>query len=178
MALIAIPVLGERIRAHQWVAIALGLAGCFVIIRPRGDGEAIFMLLALASALTWSLSIVLLRRLTRTESHVVILVWGNLPHLFLAGFVALFDWQTMDGAALLFVFCLAMMQLTGQWLSMTALKFASVATVAPVQYTQILWATFVGWLIFNEWPAPTIWIGAALIACGGFWLMRGSRAAP
>ncbi|WP_342362890.1 DMT family transporter [Terrarubrum flagellatum] len=177
IALGAVPVLGERIKPHQWGAIALGFIGCMVIVRPRGEGEVAFMLLALASSASWALSVILLRKLTRTESRVTLIAWGNFPPMILGGAVAAFDWRQIEPSILLVVAAMAVFQVVGQLLSMTALKLAPAATVAPAQYTQILWATLIGMLFFNEWPQATIWLGAALIMVGGYWLMRSERAA-
>lgn len=176
IALSAIPILGERVKAHQWIAIALGFAGCFVILRPAGEsGDTLYLIYAIISTLTWALSVALLRLLTRTESLVTLIAWGNIPPCIIAGVVALFDWRPVDERLLLITLGTAAAQLMGQWLSMTALRLAPAATVAPAQYTQILWAALFGALMFSEWPQPTIWLGASLIIAGGYWLMRSER---
>lgn len=177
IALAAIPILGERIRPHQAVAIALGIVGCMVIIRPSGDGEAFHMLMALGSSVCWALSVTLLRKLTRTESLLTLMAWGNVPQFLVAAVLAFFDWRALDLTLLLVLVCMAGTQLVGQGFSMTALRLAPAATVAPAQFTQILWATLLGVLFFNEWPHPVVWVGAALIMASGYWLMRSDRSA-
>lgn len=177
IALAAVAILGERIRPHQWIAIALGFAGCLVIIRPEGGGDLTYTLVALFSAATWALSNVILRLMTRTESHVTILIWSN-GFLTLGGAaLAFLDWRPLTGELFWLLVAMAALQLVGQWSSMTALRIAPAATVAPAQYTQILWATLLGVALFGEWPAPTVWIGATMIVAGGWWLMRGERRA-
>lgn len=177
IALMAIPILGERIKPYQWIAIALGVSGCAVIIRPSGDGSTLYMLVALGSSLTWALSVTLLRLLTRTESRVTLLAWGNVPQLAVVALIAPFDWRSFDSFLLLIISGMAVAQFLGQWLSMTALRLAPAATVAPAQFTQIIWATLLGMLFFNEWPHPITWLGAALIMASGYWLMRSDRSA-
>ena len=120
-------------------------------------------------------SIAVLRLLTRTESYVTMIAWGNLPPVLLAGPIALLDWRPIEGSIWLAVFGMAGMQLAGQWFTMTALRLAPAATVAPAQYTQILWATLIGMMVFGEWPQSTVWAGAVLIMASGFWLMRSER---
>ncbi|MBN9064420.1 MAG: DMT family transporter [Rhizobiales bacterium] len=177
IALLAIPILGERLRPRQAFAIGLGVIGCMVIIRPSGDGDVLYMLLALGSSFSWSLSVTLLRKLTRTESHVTLLAWSNFPQLVVAALIAMFDWRAIDGMLLLVILGMSVTQVFGQWFSMTALRLAPAATVAPAQFTQILWATLFGALFFNEWPHPLIWVGAALIMASGYSLMRSPRSA-
>lgn len=175
IALAAVAILGERLRSHQIIAIALGFAGCLVIIRPEGGGDLTYTLVALFSAATWAVSNVLLRLLTRTESHVTILIWSNGLLTLGAAAIAFFEWRPLAAEQVWLLAAMAVMQLAGQWFGMTALRIAPAATVAPAQYTQILWATLLGFLFFSEWPAPTVWIGAAMIIAGGWWLMRGER---
>lgn len=175
VAIAAVPILGERIQPRQIGAIALGFSGCLIILRPRGDGDLTFTLVALFSAATWAISIVILRLLTRTDGAATILAWGNGLLLVAAAALALFDWRPMDARLIWLLIGMAALQVVGQWFSMTALRIAPAGTVAPAQYTQILWATIIGVLIFSDWPQPTIWIGAALIIAGGFWLMRSER---
>jgi drug/metabolite transporter (DMT)-like permease len=177
IALAAIPMLGERLKPYQVGAIALGFAGCAIVLRPTGEGETAFMALALLSAAAWAMSVPLLRLLTRTESRVTLLAWSNAPLMVAAIVVALFDWRPIEISLLIVIAATSALQIVGQLFSMTALRLAPAATVAPVQYTQILWASLIGLVMFNEWPKPDLWIGAAFIVAGGLWLMRGGRAA-
>jgi len=94
-----------------------------------------------------------------------------------AALIAMFDWRAIDGMLLLVILGMSVTQVFGQWFSMTALRLAPAATVAPAQFTQILWATLFGALFFNEWPHPLIWVGAALIMASGYSLMRSPRSA-
>ena len=87
----------------------------------------------------------------------------------------MFDWQPLDAGTLWLIVGMSATQVIGQWFSMTAFRIARAATVAPMQYTQILWATLAGAVVFSEYPAPSVWIGAALIISGGVWLMREER---
>lgn len=69
------------------------------------------------------------------------------------------------------VAAMGVLQVLGQWFSMTAFRIARAATVAPMQYTQLIWATVFGATIFAEWPPLSVWIGAACIVAGGLWLV-------
>lgn len=175
VALAAAPLLGEKITRPQVVALALGFIGCLIILRPSGDAQTIPILIALFSAATWALSMVMLRMLTRTEHQTTILAWGNSFLFVCGGLFAFFDWRPLETNTLLLIVAIAGTQLVGQFFSMTAFRLARAATVAPVQYTQLLWATFFGSLMFGEWPTQSVWIGAACIVAGGLWLVRAER---
>ncbi|OJY37664.1 MAG: hypothetical protein BGP06_01680 [Rhizobiales bacterium 65-9] len=173
----AVAILGERVRMHQLISVALGFIGCLIVIRPRGDGEMLFMLIALFSAATWAISMTLLRLLTRTESHVVILAWSNGLLMLGAAALAVFDWRPLQAEIVWLLIGMAVLQVAGQWFSMTAVRIAPASTVAPAQYTQIIWSTIIGAAVFSEWPAPSVLFGAIFIVAGGWWLMRGERMA-
>ncbi len=177
IALIAIPALGERLRPAQIIAIGLGFAGCLIILRPSGDAEMLYAALSVASAVAWSGSVVLLRLLTRTESAYPLMAWSNIGIAVVVGVMALFDWRAVDGWILLMAVAMGVTQVVGQWLSLIAFRVARAATVAPMQYTQLLWATIIGVIFFQDWPAATVWIGAGFIVAGGLWLLRGDRSA-
>ncbi|MBN9064422.1 MAG: hypothetical protein BGP06_01685 [Rhizobiales bacterium 65-9] len=171
VALAAAPILGERIRPPQVVALVTGLIGCLIILRPSGEGQAAAILLAVISAATWALSLTLLRLLTRTESQATIFAWTN-GNLLLFGLAfSAFDWRPLDMRVLALVAAMSVAQIFGQWCSMIAFRLASAATVAPMQYTQIIWATIYGSVMFGEWPSLSVWIGAAFIVAGGLWLV-------
>lgn len=178
IAVAAIPILGERIRPPQIVAIAFGIVGCAIILRPSGDAQTFYMALAVVSSALWSVSMVILRLLTRTEDTPAIFIWSNAGVMLIAFAFALADWRPVSLATLGLIFCMAATQTAGQWLSLFAFRVAPAATVAPVQYTQIVWATLVGAIVFGGWPAPTVWFGAGFIIAGGIFLMRsGARRA-
>lgn len=175
VALAAAPMLGERISSAQVVALAFGLVGCMIILRPSGDGQLFILLLALFSAATWALSMIMLRALTRTESQATIFAWSNGFLLLVSAALALFEWRQPTTMDLVLIVGIAVTQLVGQFFSMTAFRIARAATIAPVQYTQLLWATFFGAIIFREWPTTPVWIGAGFIIAGGLWLVRAER---
>ncbi|WP_342362889.1 DMT family transporter [Terrarubrum flagellatum] len=180
VALVSAPVLNEQIRPPQIVALVLGLIGCFIILRPSGEGQAFAILLAIFSAATWAFSMALLRLLTRTESQATIYAWSNGCFMLLAGAISIFDLQPIEPKMLLLILGMAATQVVGQWFSMTAFRIARAATVAPMQYTQLLWATLFGSLLFAEWPPASVWIGAGFIVAGGLWLVwaEGRREPP
>lgn len=163
---------GEQVRKWQWLAIGAGLAGCLVIVNPHGNAPLFWSLVAIASSIAWGLAQALLRPLSRTDDPLTPVFWGNTFLIVVVSVFALMDWREMKTADATLVLAMAIAQFASQWLSARAYRLAPVATVAPVQYTQIIWALLLGALLWGERPGPTTWIGVALIIVGGLFLIR------
>lgn len=178
VAMLARVLLGEKMSWTQLGSIILGFAGCMVILQPGSIDFSVYALLSLFSALAWALSIVWLRELTRTEEMPVILFFQNATICLAASLALPFVWAPADPMTLALLLATSVLQIAGQWFSTRALSIARAATVAPIQYTQLLWVTLLGWLIFQEWPGVHVWIGAGLIVASGLWLMRAQGNPP
>ncbi|MGL4324442.1 MAG: DMT family transporter [Beijerinckiaceae bacterium] len=172
VAIFAALLLKEKMSWAQIGPILLGFAGCMIILQPGTEGFSYFSIIAIICAVSWSLVLVLLRGLTATDSASTILFWQNAMQVVAMIFVAPFFWVAVTGDMLWILLGLALMQSLGQWLSTKAMSFARAAVIAPLHYTQLIWITLLGWLVFNEWPGPHVWIGAAIIILSGLWLMR------
>jgi drug/metabolite transporter (DMT)-like permease len=162
----------ERIERHHIGAASLGLVGSLFIIGPNGSAHIFWISIALISSVAWGLAQALLRPLSEADSTLTILIWSNGLLLAPAALLAIFDWTPLQSNSALLLLAMAATQLASQWLSATAYSFARVATVAPMQYTQMLWAPLLGSLFWHERPTIHVGIGASLIVMGGIWLIR------
>ncbi len=177
IALLAGPALGERITPGTWTAVLIGFAGVLVVLRP-GLGVlhwgAVFPILAAAA---FSVAQLVTRRLSREEDPWTILIYSaGIGALLLAPFgiaassaLRPSDWMLLASiggiAAVADIAILA------------ALRRAPASTLAPFQYSQILWAMVAGALVFGETPDAFAVAGAAIIVAGGLVLWReGTRA--
>jgi drug/metabolite transporter (DMT)-like permease len=166
-------VLGEHVETRRWVAVLGGFAGVLVILRP---GTAVFQpaaLGAVANAFFFGLSLLVTRRLTATEAPLVILVWGAL--VCALGFGAMtgagfYRPPSSTAAALLAAAGL------GNAIAMVclvhALAIARASVVAPVQYSQMLWAVLLGRFLFGDVPDVWTFVGCAVIVASAAWASR------
>ena len=177
MTALSVPVLGERVGPQRWTAIAVGFAGALVIVRPGPGGLAWPGLFALLSAAGWAASMVLMRRLARTDSEPTLLVFQNVGVTLAMGAVAPFVWQPMAWDAGIFIVAMAVTLMLAQWLQLRAFRYAAVGVIAPFQYLELLWATIFGWLIWSEFPEPQVWLGAAIVVASGLFVIWRERVA-
>lgn len=165
-------ILHEPTGWQRWAAVAAGFAGVLIVAQPSGTHFPLWAaLVGLAGAfLTANISI-LLRQIARTEAALTTVFWFSvlsLPPLGLVyAFVALAHpietWLLLAGIGLLG---------GGAQLAMTsALGLGPVSVVVPMDYTSLLWATALGWLVFDALPGPATWIGAPIIVASGLFIV-------
>jgi drug/metabolite transporter (DMT)-like permease len=157
------PLLGERVAAKKWVAVAFGFLGVLVVMQPGGDLPLVGTLVALGAALGVALVTVTLRSISRTESTQTTVLWFTLFVTLVTG--ALLPWfgRSHDLETWLLLVGIGLFGGVGQIGLTASLRFAPIATLAPLDYLQLLYAVLFGWLLFGAQPALTTWAGAALI---------------
>ena len=178
IALLAGPALGERIRPMTWAAVLLGFTGVVVVLRP-GLGAlhwgAVFPLLAAAA---FSVAQIVTKRLSGEEDHWTILIYSaGIAALLLTPF-GISAWSDFAPTDWLLLAPLGFLAAAGDIAILAALRRAPASTLAPYQYSQILWAMIAGALVFGEFPDGTAIAGAAIIVAGGLVLWRVGVRAP
>jgi len=179
-----IPVLGviflrERVGPYRWVAVAIGFVGVVVMAGPAGNVNALGIAVALFAALMHATLQIILRYLGRYERPETVtfyfLVIGTLVTALPLPFVSV----TPTMAEVPLLFGVGLSGAAAQWLLSTAFRCAPAAVVTVFNYSSIVWATLFGWMIWNEWPIPTVLAGSAIvIASNALVIWRESRARP
>lgn len=172
VAFVSAPLLGERVSARQWGAIAAGFAGVLLIARPAGGDHEWLALLPLAAALAIAVRDVLTRRLARTESSISILFWSGLMVVASGLATATWGWRAVDLAAAGWFLAAGFLTAVAEFLVIEAFRLGRAATVAPFRYSGILWAMLVGFLVWGERPDAWMLAGAALVFASGVYLIR------
>ena len=173
-------VFGERIGWRRLLAIALGLVGVMLIIKPGTEGFdrwSVLGLLSVAAVVVRDLST---RGLSPAVPSVVVAVWAGaaVTVLGLVGLIAT-GWQPMglwEGALIVGA---AANLIIGYLTVVMVMRVGDIGLVAPFRYMALLWAIALGWLIFGTWPDRLTWIGAAIVVVAGlFTLLRERRLRP
>jgi drug/metabolite transporter (DMT)-like permease len=163
--------LKEPTGIHRWSAVVLGFVGVVVMAHPDSANLAdIGLFVALAGALVTASIAIVLRDLNRTEPAPAIVFWFTLLSLPPLGAVLLFSGTAHEPSVWALFLLLGLAGGAAQLLMTSALKWGPVSIVIPMDYSQIIWATLAGWLIWNTWPAGPTWAGAALIAASGLYI--------
>ncbi len=170
--LLSAMVLGERVGRHRWAAVLIGFAGIVVVMRPGAGGGAVPLLgaaVAVAGAFGQSMVTITLRRIGRTEGTAAIVFWFTLGTAAVFGAALPFTGHSHDADTWALLVPAGLLGGAAQLMMTGSLRLAPVATVAPFDYVQMIWAILLGWLAWNVVPGLSTLLGAALIACGGLY---------
>jgi len=176
VAILAGPVLGEWVGWRRWTAIMVGFVGVLVVVRPGLGGLQWAALLSLGSAFCYAGYSIITRMLSTTDSSETTLFYANL-----FGFVVMvpvlpfiwtsppswIDWVLMVGVG---VFGAG-----GHFLLILAHRNAPASVLSPFIYTQIIWATTFGYLVFANVPNHWTMAGAAIVIASGLYLLNRER---
>ncbi len=167
------PFLGERVGRARALAVLAGFAGVLIVVQPGGGQLPVLgVAVALGAAFGVACVTVTLRSISRTESTQTTVLWFTIFSVIATG--ALLPWfgQAHDGPTWLLLIAIGLSGGIGQLGLTASLRFAPIATLAPVDYLQLLYAVTFGWLLFDMQPALTTWAGAALIIASGLSTFR------
>lgn len=169
-------VLGERVGVARWLAVAAGFVGALVIVRPTATGENWAVMLLLMNAAASAAIQLMSRQLARHDGAVT-----SNTYMVLVGFVLMslplpFVWRTPAEMvdALVFV-AIGISGGIGHYLLVRAFELAPAAFVSPFTYGQIIGATLISYLVFGQLPDSWTWIGAAIVAASGLFILYRER---
>jgi drug/metabolite transporter (DMT)-like permease len=160
------PLLGEKVPGSAWAAVAAGFVGVLVIVRPGAHVEPA-ALLAVGASGCYAIGMLTTRRLGRTESVFSLLFWMIAGQFVLAVAIAPFAWQPVEPRHWPLLAALAALNLLGQLGLVRAFSLAPPSVVAPFEYTALLWAALLGFVVFGDVPSVRLWVGAAIIIGAG-----------
>ncbi|MFK7745836.1 MAG: DMT family transporter [Roseobacter sp.] len=177
ITILAIPVLGETVRLQRWIAVIIGLCGVLIVLRPGQQELALGHLAALVSAVCGSFASIIVRKIGREERTVVIMLYPMMANFIVMAAMLPLVYVPMPLEDLGKLGVIAVLAwIAGRFL-IAAYNAGEAVIVAPMQYSQILWATFYGVLFFDEIPDVATVVGSAvIIASGLFIVMRESKA--
>ena len=176
ITLLSIPVLGERVGVHRGGAVLIGLIGVLIVVRPGATEFTSGHLAALIGAFAASLNSIVVRRIGRDERDLVLLLFPLLGSFLVMGALMPYDYTPMPLSDLVAVAILSALSFAALNCMIGAYKAGEAAIVAPMQYSQILWAIAYGMLLFDEKPEQMTLVGAAVIIASGVYIViRESR---
>lgn len=177
ITILAIPVLGERVGPHRWAAVIIGLIGVLIVVRPGQAELGLGHIAALTAALCGSVAAIIIRKIGSEERSVVLLLSPLLGNFLAMGAALPLVWVPLELRDLGLLAVVALFGLTGAFLQILAYREGEAAIVAPMQYSQIVWAVIYGWFFFDEGiDGPTMLGAGVVIASGTYIVWRESTA--
>ena len=171
VTVLSVPVLGEKVGWRRGLAVLVGLCGVLVVLRPGLAGVTLGHLAGLASAFCTAMVALASRRVGRLERLGVLVVWPTLASVLAMGAALPFVYRPMAGTDLAMSAGIAGLGVAAMVCIIQAYRRGEASIIAPMQYSQMLWAVFWGALVFAEWPDGWTLAGSALIIGSGVYIV-------
>ncbi|MEE2995578.1 MAG: DMT family transporter [Pseudomonadota bacterium] len=174
----AVLILREKVSRHRYGALAIGLAGALIILRPWAVEISTGSLLLLLSSSTWAMALVVIKVLSRHDNPVTIALYASLLQVPFCLVAASFFWQWPTPYQWFIIFLIAIFGSTTQICLAQAFREADATVVLPADFTKLVFAGLAGWLFFSELPEIWIWIGGTIVFSGVFlntWFEKRAR---
>ena len=171
---LSVLLLGEKVGPRRWFGVLVGFAGLIIILKP-GFGFQWASLFGLASALIYAIYQIMTRSLSRSEHTMTTFFYTASVGAVAMAAVAPFFWQTPTLVDAILICVPGIVGGTGHLLLIMAFARSEASLLAPYFYTAILWATILGWAIFDEVPDVFTFVGAGLIVTAGLYVWHRER---
>ncbi len=176
VTLLAIPMIGEKVGLHRMFAVLLGLIGVIVVLRPGSTDLNLGHLAGLSAAFFLALGSVIMRKIGQEERAAVLMLYPMLANFVVTGAILALVYEPMPVEHLGLTGIISLFGFIAGLLMIAAYRNGDAAVVAPMQYSQILWATGFGYFLFDENLDIATGIGAGLIIVSGIYIViRESR---
>ena len=172
---LSIVFLGESVGLRRWIATAVGLIGVLIILRPGSGAFHPAAVFPLVSAFAWACTLIMTRMMSGMERAVTTMTYSSIAGVCILSALVPSVWVTPSWHDILFGIFIGVASTAGQWIVVLAFRYADASVLAPFSYSQLLWVSMLGFLIFGE--VPDIWTvtGAAFIVASGLYTAHRER---
>jgi drug/metabolite transporter (DMT)-like permease len=167
---VAALIVGEKVRWRRWGATIVGFLGVLVMVRPGASSLQPGAIVALTNAMTVALSILLVKRLSDSESPLMILTQFAIFSTLLLVVPAIWVWRWPSPWGWALAVGVSASATVGQYFWVQAFKSGEMSAVAPFEYLRLPFAVFVGWLVWGEMPVIWTYVGAAIVIASALYI--------
>lgn len=174
-SILAVIFLGERMRAHRWTALVIGFAGALVILRPgiaTIEPGAIYLVI---SAMMWGIAMIIVKRLTATETAVTVALYMVVMMTPISGIAAAFVWTWPTPDHWPWLIAIGIVGTLSQISFTQAFRLADTTAVLPFDFGKLIFSAILGYVLFGQVLDQWVWLGGAMIFAGGFYIAYRER---
>lgn len=179
MVVLGATVLREVVPRARWLAVGVGLAGVLIIVWPRitllntglNPDQTIGAMVALVAAVLVAIQTLTLRTLVRSEQSSTVVIYYSMMSTVLAFGTILFGWVSPEPLQLAFLTAAGMIGGLGQILLTESLRHAAVSTLAPFEYSSVVFSLAIGYFIFGDVPSLNMVVGGVLVILAGLYIV-------
>ena len=166
VTILAVFFLGEKIYIYRTLALILGFSGMLIIIRPGFVDISIGVYMVLFSALLWSINIIITKKISKDDSAITILAYQSIFMSLLSFIIVLFYWEIPTLKTFIYLILAAMCGTVLHLALNHAFKLVDVSMTQPYSFLNLVFASIIGYFVFDEIPDLYTWIGALIIFIG------------
>ena len=167
----SVPLLGERVGPRRWGAVLVGFVGVIVMLQPGASLFDPLAVIPLVGTVFFALAMVLVRKLSRSETSASIVFSFTATLALVSGAFLPFYWVTPGLLDLGLLIAIGLIGGLAQIIVTNAFRLADVAVVVPFEYTTMIWAVGLGFVIWGEVPGNHIWLGVAIVGASGLYIL-------
>ncbi len=167
--------LGESVGLRRWLATVVGLAGVLIILRPGTSAFHPAAFFPLVSALAWAATLIMTRIMSGREHASTVMTYSSIAGLAILSVLVPFVWVMPSWHDILFGVLIGFTSTAGQWIVVLAFRYGDASVLAPFSYTQLLWVSILGFLVFGEVPDVFTVTGAIFIVGSGLYIAHRER---
>jgi len=171
-AAIAGLVLGEVVSRARWIAIIAGFAGALIMIRPGFAEFNIGIAFALGSGVAGALVSIMIKTLVRTDPPDTIAAWLFVTQTLILLIPTIIVWKNPTLEQWILFAVIGFMSVILQRTYNRGIQAADVSVAMPFNFTRLIWAALLGWIVFAEFPDISTWVGGTVIFAASVWLTR------
>jgi len=164
--------LKENVGVHRWSAVVIGFVGVVIAMNPQGEGGLNAYLLVLVATTIYAAIFISGKRLSATDSVISLVFSLQLGMGFMATLMLPWVWVPVTLVMMAQLMLMAVIALAAHYLFAAAFARADVSALAPFEYTALVWAALIGYVIWLDVPSTQVWIGAAIIICCGLYVIH------
>jgi drug/metabolite transporter (DMT)-like permease len=172
---LSIVFLGESVGVRRWIAAAVGLIGVLIILRPGSSAFHPAAFFPIVSALAWACTLIMTRMMSGREHAITTMTYSSIVGVCVISALVPLVWVAPSWHDILFGVFIGVASTAGQWIVVLAFRYADASVLAPFSYTQLLWVSILGFVIFGD--VPDIWTvtGAVFIVTSGLYTAHRER---
>ena len=168
----SVPILGEKVGWHRWLAISVGMCGVLVMLRPSTSSlVTVGALAAFVSAIAYAISVVSVRVLSKTDSNTSVVFWSMLIMTVVSTLLGLSEWQAIRAEHYGVIVATGALGALAVHLLTVAYRSAPASMIAPFEYSALLWGVAIDWLAWDTLPGTRVYIGGSIVVMSGLYVI-------
>ena len=165
-------ILKERIAIKRWIGVSIAFSGVLIMLNPSDFEVQPAMIAILCSMVCWALLSISNRQLSDRIDPSVLGFYTTPISILVAGMLVYDEWLNPGAAEWTLYILMALFGALTQYFAALAYKYSQAGAIAPLEYSNLIWAAIASWLIWSELPDLFVWLGGGLIIIGGLISLR------